>query len=341
MQQRAEVERGPIKSRQEVNPLTGIMQVEIKVCSKQDQDDAESYFHIGSGDIEISYERQKIENETRRITQHKKPITERDIEIMAELINIENYASFQKMEEPEDKEPALVIPGSSVKGNIRARIELTLAPRNGRAISCLTNQKILSSEPPRGAHGWRHYRIWKGSLSLFRGARCEATKSNKVCVVCNIFGAPGLGSRVNIGTFYAKPPAYTEKLEYRGERIIAAKPGTVFTGNIAFRGLSIDELGLLMLGMGQEPNGPRIVLMGKHKYAAFAEKLMGRILYNLVKVQISKDCAGEAGIKPGATYEGENLSELISTCLSSASQKYGEYIRVVDEHTEAIEVNKI
>jgi len=339
--QRVEIRRDNIRSRQKVSPLEGFIEVEIEVCSNE-KHGVESYLHIASGDIEIEYDRENLEYEINRILRQYGRIQPRDIDRLVNYIKIENLMSFNKFKDITTGKEALAIPGSSIKGNIRSRLELSLVPRDREAVACLTYYSYLQEEPFKGTHGWRHYRIWREALTQPRVAKCDATKQDKVCLVCNLFGAPGLASLINIGTFYQTSQDNNPvKLEQRGERILAAKPGTVFSGEIYFRGLNTSELGLLFIGMGQSEKGPRIVLLGKHKYAPFAGKLMGRIVYNIKKVEISERCSGDDGISCGAIYEENNLSNFISTCIKVTQSKYGDYLHIINEHEKAIEVNRI
>ena len=339
--QRVEVRRDNIRSRQEINPLEGFIEAEVEVCSAE-KHGIESYLHISSGDIEMEYDRKGLEFKLNQTLRQYGRIQMHDIGRLANYMKIENFMSFNKLKDITTGKETIAIPGSSIKGNIRSRLELTLVPREGEAIACITYYTYLQQEPLKGAHGWRHYRIWREALELPRGARCDATKQDKVCLVCDIFGAPGLASLINIGTFYqTSKDESLIKLEYRGERILAAKPGTVFRGMIYFRGLKTNELGLLLIGMGQSTKGPRIVLLGKHKYAPFAGKPMGRIVYNITKVKITERCIGDDRILSGATYEGNNILSFISTCLNAAQSEHGNYLCVINEHEKAVEVNRI
>ena len=338
--QRAEVRRDNIRNRQEINPIEGFIEAEIEVCSAK-KHGLESYLHIASGDIEVEYDRNNLESEINRTLRRYGRIQMHDIGRLANYMKIENFMSFNKLKDITTDKETLAILGSSIKGNVRSRLELTLVPRKGEAIACITYYTYLQREPFKGTHGWRHYRIWREALKQPRGARCDATKQDKVCLVCNLFGAPGLASLINIGTFYqTSQDNNLVKLEQRGERILAAKPGTVFRGEIYFRGLNTSELGLLLIGMGQSEKGSRIVLLGKHKYASFAGKLMGRIVYNITKVKITERCTGDGRILSGATYEENNISNFIFTCLNAAQSEYGDYLHVINEHEKAIEVNR-
>jgi len=338
--QRAEVKRDAIRSRREINPLEGFIEAEIEVCSKE-KHGVESYLHIASGDIELEYDRNSLESEINQILRQYGRIQPRDIDRLVKHMEIKNFMSFNKLKDITAGKETLAIPGSSIKGNIRSRLELTLVPREGEAIACITYYTYLQREPFKGTHGWRHYRIWREALKQPRGARCDATKQDKVCLVCNLFGAPGLASLINIGTFYqTSQDNRLKELKQRGERILAAKPGTVFRGEIYFRGLHTHELGLLLIGMGQSEKGSKIVLLGKHKYAPFAGKLMGRIVYNITKVKITERCTGDDKISSGATYEENNISNFIFTCLNAAQSEYGDYLHVINEHEKTIEVNR-
>lgn len=160
-----------------------------------------------------------------------------------------------------------VIPGSAVKGAIR---------HVARAISdgCIPNEKDLNL--PR-------------ELKL----KCKPTASKEeplhICIICDMFGAMGLGSKISISDFTSEccetkqcnVPAqfspninsdfykengchigykfYYTNCESRSmlrqsTTIYAIPKGTVFTGDIHFHGLDKTELQLLMhsLGIGGE-----------------------------------------------------------------------------------------
>lgn len=160
-----------------------------------------------------------------------------------------------------------VIPGSSVKGAIR---------HVARAISdgCIPNEKGL--DLPH---------------ELNKKCRPTAAKDNPAhfCIICDMFGAMGLGSKISISDFTSecsdtvqcKVPAqfspninsgyykengchigykfYFTNCESRSmlrhnTTIYAVPKGTVFTGDIRFTGLDKTELQLLMhsLGIGGE-----------------------------------------------------------------------------------------
>ncbi|MEM0338069.1 MAG: RAMP superfamily CRISPR-associated protein [Ignisphaera sp.] len=165
---------------------------------------------------------------------------------------------------------SVCIPGSTIKGLLRARLELCPA-KDGSAISCMRSDvKPISSPPPPGAHGWRHARIWK-AVSENRGPYCNPieTQDYTICVVCDIFGAPGVVGRVMPSNFCCSLEAYEKRDLPYGEKVYAIKPGTRLKGSIMFSALKLEEIGALLISMGIA-KGSSIgipVLIGKHKYA--------------------------------------------------------------------------
>lgn len=155
-----------------------------------------------------------------------------------------------------------VIPGSSVKGAIR---------HVARAISegCIENSDARLKLAPK------------------QRGRCNVgpKQTLNVCIVCDMFGMMGLGSKIAVSDFTAEKctivqrkvpaqfsphpdkPCYLENDRHIGykfyyticdsrdmlqhfDTIYAVKAGTVFTGEIRFTGLKLDELRLLMHSLG-------------------------------------------------------------------------------------------
>ncbi|MEM2542654.1 MAG: hypothetical protein QXR35_04250 [Candidatus Korarchaeum sp.] len=330
--QRVRVKRGHYRDRRTFNPIEGIIEVEIEVCSQQ-KHGVDSHLFVGSGEEEINYRSEDLE----RLVKQKQ-WDHATLKRYALQLNIGGRA-IQAQLDPSGGKKGLVIFGTSVKGNVKSRLQLTLQPYEGTAIACLYPASVLQSLPRQGSRGWRHYEIWEGSLQYIRDKPCNVNEEPNVCTVCDLFGAPGLSSLIEFGTFYMLQDSIGELVE-GPEKLYAATPGSKFRGVINFRGLRLEELGLLLIGMGHlAPDGrPRPVLFGSHKYRGLAKNLMGRIVYNIVGLKLSSRCDGESIVRPGKRYEGKELREVSISALKAAYEKFGPYIKPVDENAKALKV---
>ena len=231
-----------------------------------------TYVHVGSGAIEP-----RLEESARRIDLgwllRKLAGTPRDFEELKNFFK-QRGALIEEVMTNVVYGGRVCIPGSTIKGLLRARLELTPS-KDGVAVSCmLAMTPPLTELPPRGVHGWRHARIWRESVFENRGSSCNpiATGDYTVCKVCDLFGAPGLVGRVYPSNFCCDLSSCERKEfsfgEGKIERILAIKPGTVLEGSISFTSLTLDELGALFVAMGLRRGclEGRELLIGKHKY---------------------------------------------------------------------------
>jgi len=318
---RVNVLRNPPRRRDICSGLTGRLEVSIV---------AESYLHIGEGAqkslVEIDEEGLK------------------GLKGAPSLREVRRYVRFIAGVVPFNKvsgKPA--IPGGTVKGNIRTRLELSFRSKNGVARSCLliASRPLDRPNPPRTS-GWRHQRIWSHAIGEDRRA-CNFIAERKVCLLCDLFGSAGLSSLINFSDFLLTDGANRMEivdLPY-GMRLEAAKPGSVFTGIIEFRNLALEELGLLFLGMGLR--GGRIsdqVLMGRLKYhnvQTLGGKVFGRIRYRLNGLALSRLSTESMKldgweIRPGGSLADEGrLDALVKDLVDRSLKKFEGEIMLVDE----------
>lgn len=158
------------------------------------------------------------------------------------------------------------IPGTTIKGSCRSRLELLTVNKHNKTPCCFIKSSVISKEPQRGQHGWRHFNLWKPATYEIR-APCDATKSSNVCITCDLFGTSGLASRVYFGNMYSKQvKVYSLTLDHN-EKIEAIAPNSEFEGEISFYNLQPWELGLVLIGLGAKRDGSFTpILLGKSKY---------------------------------------------------------------------------
>lgn len=250
------------------------------------------------------------------------------------------------------------IPGSSLKGAIRSRVEMLLSS------SCFRVGYQPLREPPRHGHGWRHAKIWKPegvSVAVVRRPPpCDLNRSEDVCPVCDVFGAPGLASRVLFGSFMPVDFQLDDLDLDHNERVKAVKQGSVFRGSIHFS-LKLQELGLLFIGMRLHEDRP--ILLGKSKYRlrlrlpSREQVVFGRAKIGLDAIKLARIPQGSMDERARRLFEvyydngirylidrakhGEKLDEFVESAVSKAKEFYGRQLVVnYDEVSRLEELSK-
>jgi hypothetical protein len=159
------------------------------------------------------------------------------------------------------------IPGSTMKGLIRSRLELLSTPINYSVNACFS-QVSFSQTVSRC-----HQAIWSNSIKDERGFPCDRNQNDNVCAVCDLFGAPGLSSRVTFSDLLGNPSDVEIKTLNDKTALEVFKANTVLSGKIIFKSLkTLSELGLILIGLGVccKKDGKITsvrVLIGRHKYS--------------------------------------------------------------------------
>lgn len=188
-------------------------------------------------------------------------------------------SGFQELEggsfvrQPLIEGDSAVIPASGLKGAVRQICRAVSA-------SCVPNETYSVPVFREGKRKWDEHHI-----TLPEHSR-SACRGDLACIVCDMFGRMGWSGKVFFGDLTAEHPGtarykaaqqyspHPEDPAYRGENgahrykfyrtvipvisgrqqfelLRAVQPGTVFTGEITYRGLDARELALLMYGLGQ------------------------------------------------------------------------------------------
>jgi len=328
VQRALEVLRGRPRDRSKPEGLAGRLKVSLRTCSKSLGDGYDSYLHVGSGMLKFTFDRsllEKVRSPRRRVD------LESFIRELAETISID-YALFSSTR------AGVVVPGSSVKGNVRSRLELSFVPKEGVVRACFVRSSPPTPEPKPGQQGWRHYRIWRGSLEGHRPAcTCvEGPEECEVCLLCDIFGTAGLKGLVSFSDFVGVGIS-TVKLDLPyNEKVEAALPGSRFSGEVYFFNLKPEELGLILFGMGlSDSRVGRPVLLGKLKYRRDLPHIFGVVRYELEGLELapfSKGLeVGSSSLAPGSAASGEKLDPLVKDLVGAAKQVYAGELVEVDE----------
>jgi len=311
------VARGKPRPRDRFEGLAGRLEVRLRACSKELGDLVDSYLHVGAGALRLVIDEARLWQ--RAAAARYRQQLERLVSELSGEIQLD-YAQFSVLA----GRPA--VPGSSVKGNVRSRLELSLAPKDGVVRCCLIRAAEEPLEPPPpGEHGWRHFRIWAQALGFEREPACSYTEEGEgqVCLCCDLFGTAGLQGLVEFSDFIGENVRIEHVDLPTGEKLEAARPGSVFAGRISFRNLKSWELGLLLYGMGlRDSRVGRPVLFGKVKYRRYPGRVFGVVRYEVVTLEIAPFSqpleAGGARVEPGSKVAGEALDGLVRALVEAA-----------------------
>ncbi len=322
--------------------FTGVLEIELRVSD-------DSYLHITSSTVSyIPSSREIVEKVREIINRYKDGEAILDEIIKGKLVEQGkgNYWEYFKLA------GVPVIPGSSLKGAVRSRLELLFKPVEKLTPACFTRESLGISEPVEGTPGWRYKKIWWDSIKEYRDRPCNATnweyyEDIKVCRICDIFGAPGLASRVHFSTLYPSDTNCTEYLDVilscsKNIHVMveAVKPSTVFKGEILVNGLELVELGLLATGL--KLYSGRELLIGRLKYKQVVRCLgnepiimkFGRVRANVVSFRlpiILRELLDSLNIGYTVTQgslvvEGSELEKLLRQAIEAAYNTYSQYI---------------
>ncbi len=205
-----------------------------------------------------------------------------------------------------------VIPGSTLKGAIRSRIEYKLAQKDNKSPSCYIIEDNFYPQ-----YAANHRKFW-GKDVVISKPPCDIRKDNKVCIVCDMFGSPSLSSLVSFSDAYMSS-GRIEKLNDLGYE--AAAPGSTFDLKITCFNFDEVRLGLLLLGLEIYSNSPIIIGMFKYRYNKkfgrfYKDKNIGMLRFEL------KDMIDHTG-------KEYNIEETIKKCKVKLEQdnSINQYIR--------------
>jgi len=216
--------------------VSGILYLEAK---------AEKPLHVGSGKTTF-----KVSHKT--INKLKRARGFYDVlRIMGEGVQIDYMEQLRYGSK-------VVIPGSTLKGLCRARIQLLSTSKENISFT-LEPATRLKAPPLKHTFGWRHFRLWSPATLEYR-----RLKRGGLSIDRDIFGVQGIASRVFFGNLVAEGDCIDRYVLDHGEKLEVVKEGTVFKGELSFIGLRPEELGLVAIGLRLHEDKP--VLIGRSKY---------------------------------------------------------------------------
>jgi len=327
-----QVKRQKPRSRDKLDGLAGRIRIRLRACSRSLGDPLDSYLHVGTGFLRLIIDEEELRR--RASLAKNRADLERLVREFNEKIQVD-YEQFVLL-----KSGAPVVPGSSVKGNVRSRIELSFVPRDDVVRCCLIRATDYPVQPPpRGQHGWRHFSIWEKSLSFPRDKACNYTgkKAKRgVCLLCDLFGTAGLAGLIEFGDLVGTDVKLVEVDLPTGEKLLAAPPGSTFEGTATFRNLKTEELGLLLFGMGMRDSRlGRPVLLGKMKYRRYPPHVFGVVRYELLALELAPFShpldAGGLRVEPGSKLDDSELDGVVRDLVGRARSAFEGELLDVDE----------
>jgi hypothetical protein len=171
------------------------------------------------------------------------------------------------------------IPGSSIKGAVRSRIEYKLKPCKGdgklKSLSCYIAQNPFVDK----RFAKNHIKFWGTDVTLQR----QECAGNNVCLVCDLFGNRNLASRV----YFSDAKMVKGDVEFLKDlRVQAAKPLSEFELTVTGFNLNFLDLALLMLGFEIFSGSP--ILLGMYKYRYLENKYKNYFIFGLLKFEIEE-----------------------------------------------------
>jgi len=202
-------------------PLTrGVLELEGEVVS--------DYLHVGSGIVDVV------------LTSDVGDLTDM-IERILKGESLTSFASLNSM----FSRPAhllsrvgdrVVIPGSTIKGMVRTRLELSIP-----------NACYIVDMQSRN-YSQRYREIFKPDQ------RKRADRFPQVCPVCDLLGNTGLASRVEFSDFTLNGD-WIDFVSSGSESYEVVKKGGKFSGRVTFKVKSPEELGMILWGFGIRSGG--------------------------------------------------------------------------------------
>lgn len=182
------------------------------------------------------------------------------------------------------------IPGSTIKGAVRSRVEYKLMPKDGKSLSCYIVEEDFN---PRFVKN--HIQFWGEEVIIGRG-RCNFMRDEDVCLVCDMFGSPSLSSLIEFSDAYMIEGDVEVLKDLNSME--AARPNTKFELEIACHNFDYSRLGLLFLGLELYSKSPIIIGMFKYRFnPKLTNNLFrGRYAIGLLRFELKdvRDSSGSA-----------------------------------------------
>ncbi|BAB64959.1 hypothetical protein STK_00110 [Sulfurisphaera tokodaii str. 7] len=222
--------------------LEGVLELEMEVVS--------DYLHVGSGvyDVEIIKPLENIDQLVETALKGTIP----DVNKYFSPVTHEMNRYLGKV----------IIPGSTIKGLVRTRLELSIRD------ACF----IVSRNSNTSSAAYKR---------IFRNPRPRPTDRfpQRVCPVCDLLGNSGLASKVSFSDFIMTQ-GKVDYVNVNGQYYESCVKGSRFRGKVLYRSLKPIELGMLLYGFGfrDKKLEGKVMLIGRFKYS---DRRFGRVRFSL------------------------------------------------------------
>jgi hypothetical protein len=179
-----------------------------------------------------------------------------------------------------------VVPGSTIKGASRSRLEYKFGPRPSQNTQQLYSCYSVEEVPK--FNSFRHKRFWGDTNTWMRGT-CKFNlneDSDKICIVCDLFGTASLSSRV----FFSDAVMQQDSVQ-RLNQIEVLKPGSTGELNVTIVNSTEVEAGLILLSLEVYSESPVNIGFWKYKYNPVVGsisnfgKYFGLVRFHLIKAK--------------------------------------------------------
>lgn len=161
------------------------------------------------------------------------------------------------------------IPGSSIKGAIRSRLEYKLKPYQVNGVLYSYSCYIAQNPRLQERFAVNHIAYWGKDVAIIR----ERCRGPEVCITCDLMGSSQLASRIH---FSDAMMTEGKVIQLSDLNVEAATPNSKFTLSMTGINMNLTELGLLFHAMELYSKNP--ILIGLFKYR-FNDKI-GKTPYN-------------------------------------------------------------
>jgi len=228
------------------------------------------------------------------------------------IFEAENVSTFIRIG---DK---ITIPGTTLKGMTRARLELSFIPKSNEIDACFITRS-------KGRIGYKQRNYLKGfgyNNNITERWQCKGGMN--VCFVCNIFGSMGLRAKVNFSDAeLVKGSMKRVTLDvgrgHSNEEIIG--DDGEFQFKISFENLERSELGAIFYALNT--NSDKTVLIGSHKYGASKDVRQKTVRLGKCKITATKILTFPDLFK----IKEEDVKSFIAECINSFKRRFQGRIR--------------
>lgn len=233
------------------------------------------------------------------------------------------------------------IPGSTIKGMIRFRVEHSFKPDSGGGLTACFIKQGRTGPKQEIEHFLKKFGYWP---KIPDTRPPEETKfdfkkkkmPDQFCKVCDLFGNQILASRAIFSDAYVQNLDALEVVEILVLGNIIEKkvipPKTQFTFTININNVTQDDLALLLLGMNLHNDGT--LLMGMHKYSPPKGREGTFLQFGRIKLEIQEILdifLSEKSYDEFTLKDPRGIADFIEDHRKNLLKAYGDQLREFNE----------